>query len=559
MIFSTPQKTKDLRDAPPLSGTPKVSLPENERELAQRILLDYGVECGAGGTITLSCEHENSRLMTYVEESRAVTDEKYVIRSRETKQGLSVEIVYGGRRALYYALHEIARRIKADRLFIGEIEDYPLFSRRGYIEGFYGQPWTFPQRRDMLRLMSAHRMNTYFYAPKDDEYHRDKWRELYPSDQLDSLLDIIRTAEECFVDLWFCIAPGLSMIYSSEDEFSALMGKLKQLYGIGVRRFGLLLDDIPAQLQYPEDIERFGGETVNAHIYLANRVYDELKALDRAAELTVCPRQYHGRGDEYFISKLGQGIEPDVNLFWTGRNICSQEITVPEAMKFIDATRHRPLYWDNFPVNDAEMFNEMHLGYIQGREPELYRYSAGLISNCMEFCEASKIPLLTVAGYLWNPVGYDPLASWDYALKTVVGEEFGTFKFFAEHLLTSCLHASTSPMLNEALSSARSALQTGNAAGAADILREYIDNVDECCALLRNRKGEKLYAELSRWAEKFFLCAEVLNLCYGFFCTQDVETGRAMLQKMEEYNRMPETLTDFSLRETVDTLARGLQ
>ena len=31
----------------------------------------------------------------------------------------------------------------------------------------------------MLNLMSFYGMNTYYYAPKDDPYHRDKWDELY--------------------------------------------------------------------------------------------------------------------------------------------------------------------------------------------------------------------------------------------------------------------------------------------------------------------------------------------------------------------------------------------
>ena len=42
------------------------------------------------------------------------------------------------------------------------------FQRRGYLEGFYGKPWTDAQRRDMIALMAAHGMNTYAYGAKDD-------------------------------------------------------------------------------------------------------------------------------------------------------------------------------------------------------------------------------------------------------------------------------------------------------------------------------------------------------------------------------------------------------
>jgi hyaluronoglucosaminidase len=214
----------------------------------------------------------------------------------------------------------------------------------------------------------------------------------------------------------------------------------------------------------------FSSETVNAHAYLANKLYDDLMAFDNRITLTLCPLQYNGKGDEYFISKLGQSIEPEISLFWTGRNICSQELTVPEAITFIQSTRHRPLYWDNFPVNDAEMYNEMHLGYIAGRDKDLYRYSEGLIANCMEFCECSKIPLLTIADYLWNPEAYEPLSSWDYAIDTVAGDRAELFKYFADNLLTSCLKVPNSPMLAQTFSLAEQELRAG------DIMAALTDN-----------------------------------------------------------------------------------
>ena len=64
-----------------------------------------------------------------------------------------------------------------------------------------------------------------------------------------------------------------------------------------------------------------------------------------------------------------------VNIFWTGLDICSREITTYEAIRFIDNTKHMPLYWDNYPVNDAEMMNEMHIGPLIGREKDLYKVS----------------------------------------------------------------------------------------------------------------------------------------------------------------------------------------
>jgi hyaluronoglucosaminidase len=523
-------------------------------EFISELCAKKGMPCGGEGNIIVTAEHNNSREMTYIDETRRLTDEKFKVEAEKTANGLNINISFGGMRAFYYALCGLFRRIKSGFVLTGEFIDYPLFGRRGYIEGFYGTPWSFEERASMLRLMSEHGMNTYYYAPKDDEYHRDKWSELYPDDRLDEVIRIKNLADECFVDLHFCIAPGLSIKYSDEGHFNLLMAKFRQLYDVGIRNFGLLLDDIPENLQYHDDIEKF-GETVNAHIYLANRVYDEMKSLDRDIKLTVCPRQYHGRGDEYFISKLGSGIEPDISLFWTGRNICSQELTVIEAVRFIESTRHRPLYWDNFPVNDAEMMNEMHLGYIDGREPELYRYSEGIISNCMEYCECSKIPLLTVADYLWNPTSYDHESSWEYALKVVVGEQYDSFRYFADHLLTSCLKSENSRLMSAAFSATREQLYKGDAAKACELFSEYAGKVSECADMIKKNGDRRLFMELSRWSKKFLLCSEILRLCSRLM-SGETELKDEIREKYEAYMNMPEILTDFCFREAVELLLK---
>ena len=54
---------------------------------------------------------------------------------------------------------------------------------RGIVEGFYGKPWNFDIRVDMLKFCGEYNLNSYIYAPKDDPYHRDKWREPYPDDK----------------------------------------------------------------------------------------------------------------------------------------------------------------------------------------------------------------------------------------------------------------------------------------------------------------------------------------------------------------------------------------
>ena len=54
----------------------------------------------------------------------------------------------------------------------------------GYIEGYYGRELTWAQRLDLIPVLSKLGLNTYIYAPKEDEYHRSRWKSPYPQSWL---------------------------------------------------------------------------------------------------------------------------------------------------------------------------------------------------------------------------------------------------------------------------------------------------------------------------------------------------------------------------------------
>ena len=500
-----------------------------------------------GDTLYVDVVNENSRRTEYIEESHRLTDEKYLMSAEKCTDGIRITLTVSCRKSLFRAMNRIIQMKQNGKFFIGSAEDYPLFAERGYIEGFYGSPWSFDNRREMLMMMSFYGMNTHYYAPKDDPYHRDKWDELYPEKELSELAELLEICNENFVDFYFCIAPGLSMKYSSEEDFCKLTSKAEQLYSIGVRNFGLLLDDIPDNLYFDDDKVAFDGEAVNAHISVSNKFYSYLRTLDSNCKLTVCPLQYHGSGDEYYISKLGKGLVGSIKIFWTGKNICSQELTVREAVVFENATNHMPLYWDNFPVNDAEMQNEMHLGYLNGREPDLYRYSNGIISNTMEYCLSSKIPLLTVCDYLWNPVEYDGFSSWHKACEIVFENDYEKVMPFFDNLLISCLKIENSPMLNEALNDSQQKFFGGDIDGAKAVMAEYIGKLSKCLEYLET-VDNPIITELKPWAEKQKIAYEML-VCATALLDDNSEDKKAVVRSLlKDYLNHPKTLCDFSLQ-----------
>ncbi|MDZ7731697.1 MAG: beta-N-acetylglucosaminidase domain-containing protein [Acidimicrobiia bacterium] len=82
---------------------------------------------------------------------------------------------------------------------------------RGVIEGFYGPPWSWDDRRHVSsRVCHGHGMTHYVYAPKDDPLHRARWREPYPDDELDHFE---RLVSDGTLEVGFAISPGLSIDY----------------------------------------------------------------------------------------------------------------------------------------------------------------------------------------------------------------------------------------------------------------------------------------------------------------------------------------------------------
>ena len=486
----------------------------------------------------ISVAVSNTRRVCYCEKAQRLTDEKYIL----TVSGRDIKIECSGEKSAFYALCDIAKRIEANELSDGEYFCAPSFAVRGYIEGFYGKPWSFAQRKSVMSLMAKNRMNTVYHAPKDDLYHREKWREEYPEDELLKLKELADYAKEHYMSFYWCIAPGLSMKYSDEKEFDALISKTKQLYSIGIRRFGLLLDDIDEVLAFPEDKAAY-GETVNAHIELINKYCSALTQLDPSIRLTVCPTLYHGRGNEYYISKLGKNIPPLVSLFWTGRDICSRELTSLEALKFNEHTCHKPLYWDNYPVNDCSMFNEMHISPIINRDADLYKYSEGIISNCMEYAECSKIPLITFADYLWDSVNYEPQKSWEGAIRQVIGkEDADNFIIFADHLYTSCLKDANSRRMYAAFDEIEAAFKSGDKEKGFAAAENYLGRMNACREYLK--KDIPICKELKKWSDKFFVMCDILNSIFAFLVNKDEKLLAEIFALAEKYEAMPARISN---------------
>jgi hyaluronoglucosaminidase len=410
-----PKQWKATGDSLPFAGCHAVKCPQGW-EMAIQPLTEMGE---AYGGWTAFFEHDSNLPL-----------EGYRLQVENAR----IKVYAGSPRAAFYACQTLLQAWNGQSLPLLEVEDSPALAWRGVVEGFYGIPWTHKARLGMLDFMGQIKMNLYLYAPKDDPYHREKWREPYPEEDATRLQELIEQAKTNFVEFGFCISPGLSMVYSDAHEFRKLTAKIDAVMQMGVHIFGLLVDDIPEELQHETDQATYHS-LAHAHADLANRLHTWLLERNPDAWLIICPTFYHNTGEPPYIKELGERTREGISIMWTGKKVVSRTIPVEDAQKFAAAIRRKPFVWDNYPVNDYET-NRLLLAPITGRPPEVLNELEAVLSNPMNQAEASKIGVGTFADYLWNARDYEPDRSWNVAIRQLVGEDaLQSFKTFCKENL----------------------------------------------------------------------------------------------------------------------------
>jgi hyaluronoglucosaminidase len=304
------------------------------------------------------------------------------------------------------------------------------FQRRGVVEGFFGAPWSMMQRRALFELGATRGMNTYLYAPKDDPYHRKYWRKPYPRRDWQALLQLIRRAQKSRIDFVYGFHPGEGLCFSEEQPIQILLEKAQRFYDVGIKTFAVLFDDIPSRLVQPRDRRSFNNSLAAAEALWLNRIITAQPATWTHVEWWICPSYYSedallervfGRFEAQFLETLARYLPVRVACFWTGPAVVSEKISAAHARRIARTLKRPLLLWDNYPVNDLSMSDELHIGPLQGRDPRLPEYTYGYLNNPMLQPNLSLIPLATCFDYAAASGSYNAEKSW----ARIIIERFG--------------------------------------------------------------------------------------------------------------------------------------
>ncbi|WP_308493049.1 beta-N-acetylglucosaminidase domain-containing protein [Microbacterium terrisoli] len=304
------------------------------------------------------------------------------------------------------------------------IVDAPALAHRGIIEGFYGEPWSDAERIAMFGFARRVKLNSYVYAPKDDPYHRERWREPYPDADLARLARLAASAAGSGISFVFALHPAGSMRFSDDAEHELLAAKSRQVATTGIRRFALLFDDVPAALVHAADAARFGAGAAGLGTAHAEAVVRFARAAPVGVPAPlVVPTDYAGVDLTDYRRAFVRDLPRDVLTWWTGRDIVVGEVTRADIDEAGAVFGDRLALWDNYPVNDFDR-GRAFLGPLTGRTTHLAGSALrGAWANPMVECAPSAFALATFADWAWNPVGYDPARSARAALPLVAGAD----------------------------------------------------------------------------------------------------------------------------------------
>jgi beta-N-acetylglucosaminidase len=282
---------------------------------------------------------------------------------------------------------------------------FPHDAYTGVIEGFYGRPWTSAQRRDLCDTLLSRGLNSYLYAPKDDLLHRAAWRVAYQGNAALELRGLIARCRTRGLRFIYGLAPGLKSDDTPSEIERSVLAKLKHLYGLGCRHFALMFDDIPAE-GFRQHLRHYGS-WAGAHIAWTHHALAYFNKADPGVRFLFCPTPYSGSfaGDvesNAYLNEVGDKLAPEVDVFWTGRDIVSQTIECREIQQLSKVIGRPPVIWDNLFANDYDL-RRLYLGPYSGRDMALSRCTRGILINPNCEYPANFVPIHTFAEFIRSP------------------------------------------------------------------------------------------------------------------------------------------------------------
>ena len=397
----------------------------------------------------------------------------------------------------YYGVQTFLQMASQPKMKQADVKDWPDVLERGVVEGFYGNPWSHKDRLRQFDFYGKNKLNVYIYGPKDDPYHRNKWREAYPEAEAARISELAKAATQNKVDFVWAMHPGGDIQWTEADMNSSIQ-KLEWMYDLGVRAFAIFFDDIFGA-------EQSKGEKQAEYMNFLNREF--VQKHPDVAPLILCPTEYNKSwAGKNYLPALGSTMDKDIRIMWTGATVV--DMINKSDMDWINERIQRNAYiWLNYPVNDF-CIDHMLMGPTYGNDLDIAEQLSGFVSNPMEYAEASKVSLYSIADYTWNMEAYNSQASWEQALQVLMPQHVEAFRLFCQHNvdLGPTGHGLRRQGESEAFKQAAEAFSASLAEGYNDkavkeMTKEFTAMIKAADELLGSTEEPEMIAEIAPWLQ----------------------------------------------------------
>ena len=309
--------------------------------------------------------------------------------------GVSSDAAYFGLTSLKHIFNQVQNRLVRDLL----IEDYADVKTRGFIEGYYGNPWSVEDRADLMTFGGDYKLNGYIYAPKDDPKHNAKWRELYTDEELEKHRILAEAGNKSKCYYIYALHPmmynAISFGSSYQSDLQIIKDKFEQLMGVGVRQFAILGDDAGIPGNNPANYVTLMTDLTN-WIDEKQKDYPGLKK-----EMVFCPNDYMGNGSSSQMQAL-KNLPDSVSIIETGGRVWG-EVSPSFNNTFYNNMSRPAFMWINWPCSDNTKDGLIMGGAEAFLKPGVNPDTVdGIVLNPMQQSEPSKEAIFTNADYAWH-------------------------------------------------------------------------------------------------------------------------------------------------------------
>ena len=483
-----------------------------------------------------STENVDANTTGYSDDLFVASETKYDAHFVDINSNGRVTILGEDDDAVYYGLatlDDAMETVAGQQLTCATIEDYANMQYRGIVEGFYGKVYSVEDILSLFEYMEDNKMNTFVYGPKGDPYHLGNWRDEYPTEitdeqrfygmmTQDDMRTITAAAAENNISFAWSIHPAMQngINFTNRDSVEQgiddIMEKFSHMYDLGVRQFGVFVDDIDTGVA-------LRGSENQAYMMaeLQRRLEDKYNGsedpADHVAGTYYVPSFYalNFGSTSQLETNLGafreQNKDNNVIMMMTGSGVWSP-IRNSDLLKIQQYTGKKPVMWWNYPVNDniddQMLMNRLDSVYATDLDVTA---SLGVLSNPMNQAEASKVALYGVADYTWNTANFDVQSNWEESFASYTDDPAmqEALRVFASHAAKNQDHTNINSIFNAYKS---------DSSNYPAVLEEMQKIVDSCQLILTLKDSDdsklvNLEEEIRPWVYRLNDMSQIIIDC----------------------------------------------